>query len=103
MLALPCILGFNLWSGFKPFGEGSCVLDLEDFLVSNLLLPLGGLVFVLYCTRRCGWGWKNFLEETNAGEGLKFPASAALRIYCAWVLPVIAFAIFALGLWDKFK
>ena len=101
-LALPCIFGFNLWSAFQPFGEGSCVLDLEDFLVSNLLLPLGGLVFVLYCTGRYGWGWKNFFAEVNAGEGFRLSGAAVLRLYCTLVLPLVVLAIFALGLYDKF-
>ena len=101
-LALPCIFGFNLWSGFKPFGGDSCVLDLEDFLVSNLLLPLGGLVFVLYCTGRFGWGWKNFFAEVNEGEGIRLPGAAVLRLYCRFVLPLVVIAIFLLGLYDKF-
>ena len=102
VLALPCVFGFNLLSGFHPLGGDSCVLDLEDFIVSNLLLPLGGLAFVLYCTRRFGWGWKNFTAEANAGEGIAIPGGALVRIYCAWVLPVVVLAIFALGLCDKF-
>ena len=102
-LALPCVFGFNLWSEFQPFGEGSCVLDLEDFIVSNLLLPLGGLVFVLYCTRRCGWGWDKFLAEVNTGVGPKLPVVKALKFYCAYILPVVVLVIFALGLYDKFK
>jgi neurotransmitter:Na+ symporter, NSS family len=99
-LALPCLLGFNVLSGFQPFGAGSCVLDLEDFLVSNLILPLGGIAFALYCCHRFGWGWKNFLAEANAGTGPKFPN--ALRVYCAYVLPVFVVVIFTLGLLDKF-
>ena len=105
LLSLPCIFGFNIWSGFQPFGEGSCVLDLEDFLVSTLILPLGGLMFALYCCHRFGWGWKNFVEEVNLGSGfkLKLGKSGFLRIYCAYVLPVLILAIFTLGLLDKFK
>jgi len=100
VLSLPCVLGFNVWSGFHPFGGGSCVLDLEDFLVSDLALPLGGLAFVLYCTHRFGWGWKNFLAEVNAGEGFKFPNG--LRIYCAYVLPVLVGGIIAVSLIHRF-
>ena len=103
VLSLPCIFGFNLWSSFHPLGGDSIVLDLEDFVVSNLLLPLGGLAFALYCCHRYGWGWKNFLGEANAGSGLKLPAVASVRIYCAYVLPLVVFIIFALGLYDKFK
>lgn len=102
LLSLPCVLGFNAWSAFAPLGEGSCVLDLEDFVVSNLLLPLGALAFVLFCTWRSGWGWKAFLEEANAGKGPKLTASAALRLYCSMVLPIVIAAIFVLGLWSKF-
>ena len=104
--SLPCILGFNAWSAFKPFGEGSCVLDLEDFVVSNFLLPLGGLCFALYCTRRFGWGWTKFVDEANAGTGPRLPtgrAGALLHAYCAYVLPVVILAVFVLGLLAKFK
>ena len=100
-LALPCIFGFNAWSAFHPLGGTSCVLDLEDFLVSNLILPLGGIAFALYCSHRFGWGWKNFLAEANAGRGPKFPN--AFRIYCAYILPTFVAFIFILGLIDKFK
>ena len=105
LLSLPCILGFNVWSGFHPLGEGSCVLDLEDFLVSTLILPLGALAFALYCCHRFGWGWKNFVDEVNLGAGVKFRADRLgfLRAYCAYVLPAIIMAIFVIGILDKFK
>ena len=102
LLSLPCILGFNAWSAFKPFGEGSCVLDLEDFVVSNLLLPLGGLAFAVYCCHRCGWGWSAFAAEANAGEGLKI-GDGLVRVYCRFVLPVIISGIFVIGILAKFK
>ena len=100
VLSLPCLLGFNLWSGIAPFGEGSTIQDLEDFVLSNNLLPLGSLVFLLFCTSRYGWGWKNFLQEANAGEGLKFPKS--LRFYVTYILPLIVLFIFVMGYWQKF-
>ena len=100
LLSLPCILGFNLWSGFQPFGEGSCVLDLEDFAVSTLLLPIGGLCFALYCCHRFGWGWDKFIVEGNTGVGLRFPK--ALRVYCGYVLPVIIVVIFIVGIVRRF-
>ena len=105
ILSLPCIFGFNIWSGFKPFGEGSCVLDLEDFLVSTLILPLGAIGFALYCGHRFGWGWKNFIDEVNLGAGFKLQPGKVglLRIYCAYVLPVLILIIFTLGLLEKFK
>jgi len=74
LLALPCVLGFNVWSGFQPLGAGTNVLDLKDFIVSSTLLPLGSLVVLVFCCWRSGWGWNRFLDEANAGRGLKFPA-----------------------------
>jgi hypothetical protein len=73
LLSLPCVLGFNVWSGFTPFGPGTGVLDLEDFFVSYNLLPLGSLVYLAFCTSRYGWGWKNFLREADPGRGVAFP------------------------------
>ena len=77
-LSLPCVLGFNVLKGIAPLGPGSNIMDLEDFLVSNNILPLGSLVFLLFCTRRYGWGWDNFRQEANTGSGLKFPGWARL-------------------------
>lgn len=100
ILSIPCVLGFNVWSGFEPFGPGSNVLDLEDFLVSNNLLPLGSLVYLLFCTSRYGWGFKNFLSEANEGKGIKFPTWA--RIYVSYAIPLIILFIFFQGYWSKF-
>lgn len=100
LLSLPCVLGYNVLSGFQPFGDGSAVLDLEDFLVSNIWLPLGSLVYLLFCTSRYGWGWKNFKEEANEGGGLK--VRDGMRFYVSYILPVIVLIIFALGIKDKF-
>ncbi len=100
LLMLPCILGFNVWSGFTPFGPGSNILDLEDFLLSCNMLPVGVTVFILFCTRRYGWGWEAFLAEADKGEGLRFPRF--LRWYLAWVLPVIIFILFVQGYVLKF-
>lgn len=100
ILSLPCVLGFNVLSGFQPLGAGSNVLDLEDFIVSNNLLPLGSLVYLLFCTSRYGWGWKKFCEEANAGEGIKFPKWT--RIYVSYILPLIVLFIFVQGYWSKF-
>lgn len=100
ILSLPCVLGFNVLSGFQPLGAGSNVLDLEDFIVSNNLLPLGSLVYLLFCTSRYGWGWKKFCEEANAGEGIKFPKWT--RIYVSCILPLIVLFIFVQGYWSKF-
>ncbi len=95
VLSLPCVLGFNLLSGFQPLGPGSTVLDFEDFIVSNNLLPLGSLVYVFFCTSRYGWGWDNFLAEANAGDGPKFPK--AIRFYVSYILPVIILVVFIQG------
>lgn len=100
LLSLPCVLGFNVWSGFQPFGPGSNVLDLEDFLVSNLWLPLGSLVYLLFCTSRYGWGWKNFQKEANDGGGIK--VRDGIRFYVSYILPLIVLVIFVLGIKDKF-
>ena len=100
VLSMPCVLGFNVWSSFRPFGEGTCVLDLEDFVVSDILLPLGSLAFALFCTRRYGWGWKSFISEANAGEGWPFPDR--LRLYCAYGIPLIIISLFVTGLLRRF-
>ncbi len=99
-LSLPCVLGFNVWSGFKPFGGTSTVQDLEDFIVSNIILPIGSLIYLLFCVSRYGWGWDKFREEANTGNGPKMPNG--LRIYMAYILPIIIVAIFVIGIIDKF-
>ena len=101
VLSLPCILGFNVWKNFAPLGEGTNIMDLEDFLVSNILLPVGSLIFVMFCTTRYGWGWKKFMEEANEGKGLK--VAKWMRPYMTFVLPVIIIIIFLIGLWNFFK
>ena len=100
LLSLPCVLGYNIWSGFQPFGEGTAVLDLEDFLVSNIWLPLGSIIYLLFCTSRYGWGWNNFLAEANTGKGLRFPRW--IRVYVTYILPVIVLLIFIQGYLAKF-
>ena len=100
LLSMPCVLGYNLWAwdGFAVFG--GAVLDVEDFLVSNLFLPLGSLVYLLFCVTRYGWGWQNYKKEVNTGEGLK--VQDWMRGYLTYVLPLIVVFIFAFGLYDKF-
>lgn len=100
ILSMPCILGFNLWSGITPLGAGSNILDFEDFIISNNLLPLGSLVYLLFCVSKYGWGWKNFRKEANTGAGLQFPNWC--RLYVTYVLPLIVLAIFVIGYWDRF-
>lgn len=101
LLSLPCVFGFNIWSDFQPLGAGSTIQDLEDFIVSNNLLPLGSMVYLLFCTSRYGWGWKNFLAEADTGKGVKFPAWA--RVYVSYILPLIVLFIFIMGYYQKFK
>lgn len=100
VLSLPCVLGFNVWSGIAPLGAGSTIQDLEDFIVSNNLLPLGSLLYLLFCTSRCGWGWDNFIAEADAGKGIKFPKWA--RFYVSYILPLIVLFILVMGYWQKF-
>ena len=100
VLSMPCVLGFNVLSGFTPLGAGSNIMDLEDFIVSNNLLPLGSLVYLLFCVTRYGWGWDNFISEANTGKGLKFPLW--MRRYVTFVLPVIVLFIFVWGYLSKF-
>ena len=100
LLSLPCVLGYNVWAwdGFAIFG--GAVLDLEDFLVSNLFLPLGSLVYLLFCVTRYGWGWDNYKKEVNTGDGLKM--HDWMRGYLTYGLPLIVLFIFVFGLYDKF-
>ncbi len=100
VLSVPCVLGFNVWKGFMPMGEESTIMDLEDFIVSNLMLPLGALVFVVFCTCRYGWGWKKFRAEANEGKGLK--VAGWMRGYLTYVLPLVLVAIFVIGLHHVF-
>ena len=100
VLSLPCALGWSVLAGWHPMGGESCVLDGEDFVVSNLLLPVGALVYTLFCAHRFGWGWDKFAAEANAGRGLKL--RPWMRLYCAWVLPVVVLAVFLCGLWGVF-
>lgn len=97
---IPCVLGFTLWAWpwLKVFG-GS-ILDLEDFIVSNLCLPLGALVFCLFCTSRYGWGWNNYFAECNTGDGMKLPSWT--RYYISYILPILAIIVFLCGIYDKF-
>ena len=95
LLSMPCVLGFNVWSGFQPLGPGTTIQDLEDFILSNNLLPIGSVLYLLFCTSRYGWGFKNFLKEANEGDGLPFPAWA--RVYVSYILPLIVLFIFIEG------
>lgn len=100
ILSLPAILGFSLLSDIQIIGEGTNIMDFEDFLVSSNILPLGSLVFVLFCVKRNGWGWKGFIKEANTGKGVRFPSW--LRIYVTYFIPVIICIIYLKGYYDMF-
>lgn len=95
-LSLPCALGFNVLSGIQPLGEGTNFLNLEDFIVSNILLPGGSLIFIFFCVSKFGWGWDNFVKEANTGKGLMI--KKWMRPYVTFVLPVIVAVILVLGI-----
>lgn len=99
LLSLPCALGFNMWSGITLPSIGN-IQDIEDFIVSNNLLPLGSMVYLLFCTSKYGWGFQNFLKEADQGKGIKFPRWA--RIYVSYILPLIVLAIWIIGYIQKF-
>lgn len=96
LLSVPCCLGFNILSGFQPLGAGSTILDLEDTVVSNFILPLGSFVFILFCVTKKGWGWDNFVNEANTGKGLKI--KKFMKGYMTYVLPVLVMFVFIMGL-----
>ena len=95
LLSLPAIFGNTIWSSFTILGKG--IMDFEDFLESNNILPLGSLVYLLFCVTRYGWGWDNFIKEANTGEGLKFPKK--IRVYLTFILPIVVLYIFLQGYW----
>lgn len=99
ILSLPCVFGYNLWSSIQPLGAGSTILDLEDFLVSNLVLPAGSFCYLLFCVARAGWGFENYRKEANTGEGLKLPQW--IRVYVTYVLPALLFFLIVKGLLDR--
>lgn len=100
LISMPCILGFSVWSNISLPHIGD-IQSIEDFIVSNNLLPLGSMVYLLFCTSRHGWGWKNFLQEADSGEGLKFPKW--VRVYVSYILPAAVFFIFIVGYIQKFS
>lgn len=91
--SLPCVFGFNIWSGFELFGQN--VLGMEDFLVSNILLPVGSLIYLLFCVTKFGWGFDNYLAECNTGKGMKF--ARFLKPYFQFVLPILVLIVLVQG------
>ena len=100
ILSLPCALGFNILSGVNPLGAGSTILDLEDFLVSDLILPIGSLIYLFICVCKNGGGWDNFIKEANTGKGFKM--QEWMRVYLSYILPLMILFIFGYGIYDKF-
>lgn len=96
IMSIPCVLGFNVLSSFAPLGAGSTVLDLEDFLVSSIILPVGSLIILLFCTSKYGWGFENYISEVNTGKGIKMPR--VLKIYLKYILPLVILFIIIDGL-----
>ena len=101
VLSLPAVLGFNMLSGITPMGAGTNIMDLEDFIISNNILPLGSVIFVIFCASKNGWGWDNFIKEANTGKGIKFPT--CIRNYMLWVIPVVVAIIYLKGYYDMFQ
>ncbi|MBQ0058716.1 MAG: sodium-dependent transporter [Lachnospiraceae bacterium] len=101
ILVMPCVLGFNVLAGIQPLGAGSNIMDLEDFLVSSNLLPIGSLIYVMFCTSKNGWGWNNFRNEVNTGEGRRFPEG--IRWYMTYIIPIVITVIYLKGYYDLFK
>ena len=101
VLSMPAILGFGPWSGIQILGEGTNIMDLEDFIISNNILPLGSVVFVIFCASKNGWGWDNFIKEANTRSGLKFPKF--IRNYMLWVIPAVVAVIYLKGYYDMFR
>lgn len=95
ILSIPCVLGLTVWSDFTILGKN--IMDTEDFIVSSNLLPLGSMVYLLFCMTRYGWGYDNFIAEANAGEGLKFPNNKFVRTYLTFILPAIVLYVFIQG------
>ena len=100
IFSMPCIFGFNLWKKFQPLGKGTNILDLEDFIISDNLLPLGALYITIFCMNRYGWGKEKLYGEINAGSGWKF--TAKLSFYLRWILPLIILAIWVIGIGKRF-
>lgn len=96
VLSIPCVLGFSVWSDFQPRGTGTSVMDLEDFIVSNLLLPIGSLMYLLFCTTKMGWGFSKYREEANRGDGMKVPKW--LKGYVTFILPILILVLIIQGL-----
>ena len=100
ILSFPCLLGYNLWKGVHPLGGRSTILDFEDWLVSDLCLPLGSLTIVIFCCWNLGWKWKDYLAEVNTGEGIRLPNW--IRWYAVYILPLLILYLFSMGIYERF-
>jgi len=100
VFSLPCLLGYNVWKNIHPLGGNSTILDFEDWLVSDLCLPLGSLAVVIFCCWNLGWKWKDFLAEANTGKGIRIPGW--IRVYAVYILPVLILYLFCMGIYNRF-
>ncbi len=100
VLSLPCVLGFNILSSLHPLGGESTILDFEDFLVSNLILPAGSLMYLFFCISKRGWGFDNYLKEANTGVGPKIPRW--IKPYYKYVMPIIMLILLVQGIVNTF-
>ncbi len=103
ILSTPCALGFNVLCDFQPLGAGTNILDLEDFILSNNLMPIGCMVYLFFCCYKFGWGWDNFINEADTGHGIKFPNTKIVKVYVKYIMPMIVLFIFLFGYLDKLK
>ena len=105
VLSLPCILGMTDWKAAceNILGAGHDIQWLEDYIVSYNVLPLGAAIYLVFCTTRYGWGWKNFINEANAGKGMKFPALKAYRFYLTFIFPSVILALVVMAYIPLFK
>ena len=101
VFSLPCAFGFNLLSDVQPLGAGTTIMDLEDFIVSNNLLPFGALIYIFFCVnKKYGWGWKNFISEVNTGKGMQFPKKTA--VFCSYIIPAVLVIVWIQGIKSTF-
>ena len=100
IISIPCALGLNIWSDVHILGMS--IDSFEDFIVSQNLLPLGSVIFIIFCTWKYGWGWDNFIKEADTGDGIKFPNNKIVRFYLRYIAPLIVLVVFVCGYIDKF-
>ena len=103
LLSAPCAFGFNKLDFIQLIGKGTTIMDFEDFIVSSNLLPIGSLIYILFCVCKNGFGWDNFIKEADEGEGMKFPSNKVVKFYMTYILPVLIIAIYLIGYYGTFS